>query len=128
MYWREVKMAQKYRLNTRQKKAKFLKALEARLLNVTAACEAVEISRSIAYKWKSNDPDFAEKWKEVEESFYDKLETTMFAKALTEQDNTMLIWLSKTKMKHRGYVEKVEQDLNINPFEKLMQELPDDEE
>ena len=128
MYWREVKMAQKYRLNTRQKKAKFLKALEARMLNVTAACEAVEISRSIAYKWKSNDPDFAEKWKEVEESFYDKLETTMFAKALTEQDNTMLIWLSKTKMKHRGYVEKVEEDLNINPFEKLMQELPDDEE
>lgn len=128
MYWREVKMAQKYRLNTRQKKAKFLKALEARMLNVTAACEAVEISRSIAYKWKSNDPDFTEKWKEVEESFYDKLETTMFAKALTEQDNTMLIWLSKTKMKHRGYVEKVEQDLNINPFEKLMQELPDDEE
>lgn len=128
MYWREVKMAQKYRLNTRQKKAKFLKALEARMLNVTAACEAVEISRSIAYKWKTNDPDFAEKWKEVEESFYDKLETTMFAKALTEQDNTMLIWLSKTKMKHRGYVEKVEQDLNINPFEKLMQELPDDEE
>lgn len=128
MYWREVKMAQKYRLNTRQKKAKFLKALEARMLNVTAACEAVEISRSIAYKWKSNDPDFAEKWKEVEESFYDKLETTMFAKALTEHDNTMLIWLSKTKMKHRGYVEKVEQDLSINPFEKLMQELPDDEE
>lgn len=128
MYWRVVKMAQKYRLNTRQKKTKFLKALEARMLNVTAACEAVEISRSIAYKWKTNDPDFAEKWKEVEESFYDKLETTMFAKALTEQDNTMLIWLSKTKMKHRGYVEKVEQDLNINPFEKLMQELPDDEE
>ena len=111
-------MAQKYRLNTRQKKAKFLKALDARMLNVTAACEAVEISRSIAYKWKANDPDFAEKWKEVEESFYDKLETTMFAKALTEHDNTMLIWLSKTKMKHRGYVEKVEQDLSINPFEK----------
>ena len=128
MYWREIKMAQKYRLNTRQKKAKFLKALDARMLNVTAACEAVEISRSIAYKWKANDPDFAEKWKEVEESFYDKLETTMFAKALTGHDNTMLIWLSKTKMKHRGYVEKVEQDLSINPFEKLMQELPDDEE
>ena len=128
MYWREIKMAQKYRLNTRQKKAKFLKALDARMLNVTAACEAVEISRSIAYKWKANDPDFAEKWKEVEESFYDKLETIMFAKALTEHDNTMLIWLSKTKMKHRGYVEKVEQDLSINPFEKLMQELPDDEE
>lgn len=128
MYWRAIKMAQKYRLNTRQKKQLFLKALDTRMLNVTSACEAANISRTLAYKWKANDPDFAEKWKEVEESFYDKLETTMFAKALTEQDNTMLIWLSKTKMKHRGYVEKVEQDLNINPFEKLMQELPDDEE
>lgn len=121
-------MAQKYRLNTRQKKQLFLKALDTRMLNVTSACEAANISRTLAYKWKANDPDFAEKWKEVEESFYDKLETTMFAKALTEQDNTMLIWLSKTKMKHRGYVEKVEQDVNVNPFEKLMQELPDDDE
>ncbi|MFK2341622.1 hypothetical protein ACIXN4_10200 [Bacteroides fragilis] len=52
----------------------------------------------------------------------------MFTKAITEQDNTMLIWLSKTKLRDRGYVEKIEQDLNMNPFEKLMQELPDDEE
>ncbi len=51
----------------------------------------------------------------------------MFAKALTEQDSTMLIWLSKTKMKHRGYVEKTEADVNVNAFEKLIQELPDDE-
>ncbi|WP_106828082.1 hypothetical protein [Parabacteroides pacaensis] len=121
-------MTQKYRLNTKQKKELFLKALDARMLNVTSACKAASISRTLAYKWKSKDADFAEKWKEVEESFYDKLETTMFAKALTEQDNTMLIWLSKTKMKHRGYVEKTESDLNVNGFEKLMQELPDDDE
>lgn len=52
----------------------------------------------------------------------------MFSKALTEQDNTMLIWLSKTKMRERGYVERLEQEVTVNPFEKLMQELPDDEE
>ena len=52
----------------------------------------------------------------------------MFSKALTEQDSTMLIWLSKTKMRERGYVERLEQEVTVNPFEKLMQELPDDEE
>lgn len=118
-------METKAKLNTRQKKARFLKSLEARLLNVSAACEAVGISRGIVYKWKEIDKDFAEKWKEVEENFYDKLETVMFTKALTEQDNTMLIWLSKTKMKHRGYVEKVEQEVSVNPFEELMKSLPD---
>lgn len=118
----------KYRLNTRQKKNLFLKALDARLLNVTKACEAASICRSLAYKWRENDPEFKAKWEEVEEAFKDKIETCMFTKAITEQDNTMLIWLSKTKLRDRGYVEKIEQDLNVNPFEKLMQELPDDEE
>lgn len=122
------KKERKYRLNTRQKKELYLKALDARMLNVTAACEAAGISRSLVYKWKDKDEEFAAKCRDVEESFYDKLETAMFAKALTEQDNTMLIWLSKTKMKHRGYVEKVESDVNVNQFEKLLQELPDDDE
>ncbi len=115
------------RISRKQKKEKFLKALDARMLNVTSACEAAGISRSLVYKWKDCDEEFAERWREVEESFYDKLETTMFAKALTEQDSTMLIWLSKTKMKHRGYVEKTEADVNVNAFEKLIQELSDDE-
>lgn len=121
-------METKAKLNTRQKKSRFLKALDSRLLNVSAACEIVGISRSIVYKWKETDKDFAEKYKEVEENFYDKLETVMFTKALTEQDNTMLIWLSKTKMKHRGYVEKVEQEVKVNQFEELMKSLPDEEE
>lgn len=83
---------------------------------------------SIAYKWKEKDEEFRKQWEEVEEAFKDKLETVMFSKALTEQDNTMLIWLSKTKMRERGYVERLEQEVTVNPFEKLMQELPDDEE
>lgn len=115
-------------MNTRQKKILFLKALDARLLNVTKACEAVSISRALAYKWRESDPEFKSKWEEVEEAFKDKIETCMFTKAITEQDNTMLIWLSKTKLRDRGYVEKFEQDVNVNPFEKLMKELPDEEE
>ena len=127
MYWRATRMAQKFRIPVKKKKEIFLHALDARLLNVTKACEAANISRSIAYRWKERDEDFRKQWEEVEEAFKDKLETVMFSKALTEQDNTMLIWLSKTKMRDRGYVERLEQDVTINPFEKLMQELPDDE-
>lgn len=121
-------MAQKFRIPVKKKKEIFLKALDSRLLNVTKACEAANISRTLAYKWKEKDEEFRKKWEEVEEAFKDKLETVMFSKALTEQDNTMLIWLSKTKMRDRGYVERLEQDVTVNPFEKLMQELPDDEE
>ena len=121
-------MAQKFRIPVKKKKEIFLNALDARLLNVTKACEAAGISRTLAYKWKEKDEEFRKQWEDVEESFKAKLETVMFTKAITEQDNTMLIWLSKTKMRDRGYVEKIEQDITVSPFEKLMQELPDDEE
>ena len=33
--------------------------------------------------------------------------------------------VSTTKGKKRGYVERVEQDVNVNPFESLIKELPD---
>ena len=119
MYWRTTKMAQKFRIPVNKKKEIFLHALDARLLNVTKACEAANISRSIAYRWKERDEEFRKQWEDVEEAFKDKLETVMFSKALTEQDNTMLIWLSKTKMRDRGYVERLEQDVTVKRRKKL---------
>lgn len=105
---------------------RFLKALDARMINVSAACEVAGISRKTAYNWKEKDAEFAERWKDTEESFYDKIETMMYSKAIAEQDTTMLIWLSKTKMKSRGYIEKKEVDANVNSFEQFMRSFPDD--
>jgi len=120
--------AENVKKKTAEMQERFLQALEKRMLNVSAACEVAGCTRMSAYNWKNKDEAFAQRWHDVEENFYDKLETTMFAKALSEQDNTMLIWLSKTKMKHRGYVEKTEIDANVNTFEQFMRSLPDNPE
>lgn len=60
---------------------------------------------------------------DANEAFYDKLETTMFGKTITNKDTPMLIWLSKIKMKHRGYVEKQEQEITVYPLEEVMKRV-----
>lgn len=107
---------------------RFLKAYDKRLLNVSIAAEVAGVVRQTVYKWRDKSDIFKKAMKDIEEDFYDKLETTMFSKAITEQDNTMLIFLAKTKMKHRGYVERVEQEVSINPFEALMRAVGENEE
>lgn len=103
-----------------QKQRTFLKAYEARLCNVSKAATLAKVTRQTVYKWLTASDTFKNAKHDVEEAFYDQIETTMFTKATIDKDTTMLIWLSKTKMKNRGYVEKLEQEVSINPFEQLM--------
>lgn len=112
---------------TRQKKAKFIRTYGARLCNVSATCEVVGIARQTFYSWMDKDDAFKKAIESCQEKFYDDLETTMFTKAIVDKDSTMLIWLSKTKMKQRGYVEKVEQEVTMNPFMELMQSASTEE-
>lgn len=115
-------------LTTKRKKKLFLEALSKRLLNVSSACKVVGISRNTAYRWRDEDDAFKKEWENVSEEFYDAIETAMFSKATIDKDTTMLIWLSKTKMKHRGYVEKTETDLTVNPFLELMKTATSDDD
>lgn len=105
---------------TRQKKKKFISTYAARLCNVSKTCEVVGISRQTFYRWCDEDDKFKKEVDNQVEKFYDDIETTMYSKAISDKDTTMLIWISKTKMKNRGYVEKLEQEVSINPFEQLM--------
>lgn len=105
---------------TRQKKKKFVSTFAARLCNVSKTCKVVGIARQTFYRWCDEDDKFKKEVDNQYEEFYDDIETTMFSKAIEEQDTTMLIWLSKTKMKHRGYVETMKQEVTVNPFEQLM--------
>ena len=107
------------------KKERFLRGFSKRMCNVSATCKAVGISRQTFYRWCDRSDNFKKQIEDAQEEFYDDLEMAMNTKALIDKDTGMLIWLSKTKMKHRGYVEKIDQNVTINPFEELMKSLPD---
>lgn len=88
----------------------FLKAYKASAGNVSHACEKIGISRNCFYEWKKNFPEFNERFVEAEESLIDLVETKLM-KAINDDNVTATIFFLKTKGKHRGYVETVE---NIN--------------
>lgn len=116
------------RETTAQKKKRFLTVYKRRLCNVSKCCEVCGISRQTYYKWVNKDDKFKKAIEDEREAFYDDLETVMFSKAIEEKDTGMLIWISKTKMKDRGYVEKMEQDVTVNPFLELMQQATSEED
>lgn len=102
-----------------------VKAYQKKGCNVSATCTALGISRQTFYVRKNSDAELREKLEEADESIIDFAESKL-VEAVGEGDLTAIIFLLKTKGKKRGYVEKVENDVSINAFEKLMQELPDD--
>lgn len=93
--------------------------------NVSATCSALGISRQTFYVRKNSDQSLRERLEEAEESIIDFAESKLVEK-IGEGDLTATIFFLKTKGKKRGYVEKYENDVSVNAFEKLMQELPDD--
>lgn len=91
---------------------------------VSYACQKVGITRACYYKWRDSDLKFKERAEEVEEETIDVVESKLLS-AINNDDLTAIIFYLKTKGKKRGYVERVEQDVNVNPFESLIKELPD---
>lgn len=109
------------------KKSKFLKAFKESLGIVSYACEKAHVSRQAYYEWIKKDEDFARLSENIEEESIDMAESKL-KMAINEGNITAIIFFLKTKGKKRGYVEQVDNRLVENPFEKLMKELPDDEE
>ena len=92
--------------------------------NITATCTALNISRKTFYEWKSKKKKLAEALEEVEESVLDWAESKL-QEHINNNDLQALIFFLRTKGKKRGYVEKTESDVNINAFQKLMEETED---
>ena len=73
------------------------------------------------------DKKFETKVSDVGESNIDFAETVLL-KNIREGKETSLIFFLKTKGRERGYIEKIEQDITVNPFLELMQEATSDGE
>ena len=97
----------------------FLKALDASFGNISAACKKTNLNRATYYKWMKNSPKFVEEVETVNEGLIDFAETKLHQNIMDGKEASIFFFL-KTKGKKRGYVETVEQKLDINPFEELM--------
>lgn len=71
---------------TPEKKAAFCAALAATGGNVTRACEAVDVCRMTAYRWRQEDPEFADEWDRARSIGIDALEDEALRRAFEGVD------------------------------------------
>lgn len=95
------------RQQTRQDKKAFLEALEKKLGIITEACKATGIPRSRIYQWINKDKTFRENVDAVGEVACDFAESKLFT-LIREGNPAATIFFAKTRMRHRGYAERVE--------------------
>ena len=115
---------------TEIKKGEMIEALKTTLGIVSKACEAVDISRDTHYRWLKEDKGYLEAVTSVNERSIDFAEGQLFnliagakKQVVTNQGNiveikdapnpTAIIFYLKTKGKHRGYVERVEAEIQL---------------
>lgn len=106
---------------------KIIQIYEKKGCNITATCTALGISRKTFYEWKEKKKKLAEGLEAAEEAIIDFAESKL-VEHINNDDVQALIFFLRTKGKKRGYVEKTETDVNINQFEKLMQDTEEDDE
>lgn len=81
----------------------FIDLFPKKLLNVSATCRTVGISRQTFYRWRENSDTFSVFMYNIVEGFKDDVETILYKKVLIEQDFKALCFLAEAKMKDRGY-------------------------
>ena len=96
----------------------FIKIFDQCSCNISIACQKCAISRGTYYKWLEN-PKFAEKVKNCKESLLDFAETKLHQNVM-EGKEASIFFVLKTLGKDRGYIETVEQKVQLTPFEELM--------
>ncbi len=111
----------------KRKQNAFLKALAESQGLISYACDKIHISRQTYYNWCEKYPDFAERADEISEATLDRVESKLL-QAINDDNIAAIIFYLKTKGKKRGYIEQFDNNIITNPFEKLMKELPDEED
>ena len=97
-----------YQIETRNElKVFFIKCLEETLGIVTAACARAGICKDTYYEWLKADPAFKEKALATNEVVHDFVENQLLTN-IKLGDVASIIFYAKTKLKHRGYIERTE--------------------
>lgn len=119
--------------NIKTKKRIFLEALEKSLGVISKAVQmSGVVDRRTVYRWIEDDEDFAQAVHAVGETACDFVESKLFQ--LIEEGNPQaVIFFAKTRMKHRGYTERMEltgsgghslfEGLSDNDLDKRIREL-----
>lgn len=94
---------------TDRNKKLMVSALEKSLGIVTTACKSTGIARETHYSWYNSDPKYKAEVDEVANITKDFVESKMMA-SIQNGSDTMMIFFAKTKMKDRGYTERLEID------------------
>ncbi|MDQ3288250.1 MAG: hypothetical protein M3Q42_08295 [Pseudomonadota bacterium] len=112
---------------TPQVKERFLEVLED-TCTVKTACEAVGISRNLAYNHKKADLEFSHAWNAAIERALDALLGTAYTRATEEKSDQVLITLLRFRygdqMRERLSVQ-VEQTTGLDPDALLQMSAPD---
>ena len=83
-------------------------ALEKSNNNVHLACKSARVARETYYRNYRTHALFAEKVDEIKYKIDDILEQTALSVAINEKNPQLLIFLLKTRLKDRGYQEKIQ--------------------
>lgn len=81
----------------------FIEIFPKKLLNVSATCKAVKISRQTYYRWRDTCDTFSVFLRDTAEGMKDDVETILLQKIFIDRDNRALYFFMKTKMRDRGY-------------------------
>lgn len=92
--------------------------------NMSATAAALNITRKTLYEWRKKNSELDERMKDAEESLIDFSESKLL-ESINDGNLTAIIFHLKTKGRNRGYVEKSEQDIQVNAFEQLMKDVTD---
>lgn len=101
-----AKETMKVRMAKRQKD--FIEVFPKKDCNISQTCKAINISRETYNRWYNSNEKFRKAIDEIREAYKDDVESKIYKVALIDENPTMLIWLSKTQLKDRGYIEKQE--------------------
>lgn len=97
----------------------------AKKISISQAAQTVGISRNTVRRWREADPEFDEKFREIDSTIIDNLQQRAIVRALTDTDQssaTLLIFLLKAKMPEI-YREKITHEVNVHFMNTLITDI-----